>query len=480
MYGQHYVDGAFVPGNGPELRVSDPSDLTHPVGSWRAADQELASRAVEAAARAFTPWQQLPGPTRGQLLFSAAEKLAASRQGVAELASHEMGKPLAEMLGEVDRGVALLRYYAGETTRSLGEVLPSAIGDALLFSQRVPIGPIALITPWNFPVAIPLWKAAPALAFGNTVVLKPAEWSSLTATALAEIFAQAGFPDGVFNVVLGEGAKIGRFLSHHPRIRGISFTGSRAAGMDVAQGALEHAARFQLEMGGKNPAIVLEDADLNIAAERIVSGAMRSAGQKCTATSRVIAVPSILSDLREALLATIKGLKQGPAWDMQSYLGPVVSERQEVGIRGKIAAGIAEGARVLSHPEGEVNLPRGYYISPTLLDQAKPGGTLHQEEIFGPVLALFAAKDATEAIDLANSVPYGLSASLFTRDLDRALYYIKHIEAGLVRVNEESAGVEYQAPFGGVKESSYGGREQGRAAIEFYTESRTVTIRPSR
>jgi acyl-CoA reductase-like NAD-dependent aldehyde dehydrogenase len=290
----------------------------------------------------------------------------------------------------------------------------------------------------------------------------------------------AGFPPGVVNVVLGKGSVIGRALLQDRAVRGVSFTGSRAVGLDVARAAVAIGARFQLEMGGKNPAIVLEDADLETAVNAIVSGGYRSAGQKCTATSRVIAVDAVYDRFVEALTEAVRSLKQGPALDESVYLGPVVTPHEQTRILEKVQEGIRQGGAVLAGPTPRKDLPPGAYVAPTLLAADNPAGILHEEEIFGPVVAVFRARDAEAAVALANAVPYGLSASLFTRDLDRALYYIRHMEAGLVRVNEESAGVEYQAPFGGVKDSSYGPREQGRAAIEFYTETRTITVRPSR
>ncbi len=475
-----YVRGAFLPPSDDRRQVEDPSDTTRVVGQWSPATPAQAAEAAEAAKEAYPAWEAWTAPARGQVLFKAATLLEAERDAVATLASSEMGKPIGEMRGEVDRGVALLRYYAGEGTRAVGEVYPSAMADALLFTRRTGVGPVLLITPWNFPVAIPIWKMAPALVFGNTVVWKPAEWSSLTAVRLVEVLGGAGFPPGVINLVLGPGRTLGAALTRNPAIRAVSFTGSRPAGMSIAAGALETGARFQLEMGGKNPAIVLEDADIDVAVERILSSAMRSAGQKCTATSRVIALPGILPSLREALVERARALKQGPALDASVFLGPVVSATQRESILAKVKGGVAEGGVVLTGSEPPAGMPPGHWVPPVIVDGARPGGVLHTEELFGPVVGLFAADTAEAAVALANQVPYGLSASIFTRDLDRALYFIRHMEAGLVRVNDESAGVEYQAPFGGVKESSWGWREQGRAAIEFYTETHTVTVRPSR
>lgn len=476
-----YINGRWVHGADLEhpKEVYNPSNTEELVGRWNPVDQGQAQQAVAAAAEAFPGWRDKTWVERGQWLQKMADAMAGTRSELGLLASREMGKPLGEMLGEVDRGVALLRYYAGEGTRAMGEVYPSQLPDALLFTERRPLGPVLIITPWNFPVAIPIWKMAPALVFGNTVVFKSAEWASLTAARMLQIFDQVGLPPGVLNLVMGSGSRIGPVLTQSAQIRAISFTGSQAVGSGVAQAAVTHGARFQLELGGKNPAIVLDDADVPTAVERILSGALRSAGQKCTATSRVIATPGVMAALTEALQARIKELRQAPATEQDVFLGPVVSAAQARSIEQRLEAALSQGGRVLCGPKASAHLPPGHYIAPTLVDHAPVGGVLHQEELFGPVIGLFAASDPVQAIKIANDVPYGLSASLFTRDLDLALYYMRHMEAGLVRVNEESAGVEYQAPFGGVKESSMGPREQGRAAIEFYTETRTLTVRPS-
>ena len=474
------IDGTFRKSEGEGLEIRNPSDLTDIVGTWHPASDEDVRQAVSSAQRAFGEWSRRSGAERGQILFRAAEALERGGEATAQVASREMGKPIGEMRGEVARGVALFRYYAGDGTRQIGEVLPSQSADALLYTERRPRGPVLLITPWNFPVAIPIWKLAPALVFGNTVIWKPAESASATAAAVGRILLEAGLPSGVLQIVLGRGSDVGPRLLSSPEIRAVSFTGSRAVGRSVGRAAFEIGAPFQLEMGGKNPAIVLADADLDLASRLITSGALRSAGQKCTATSRVIVEKPVFSRLRDRLMDEMAAVRQGPAVEEDSYLGPVVSLTQKAGILEKIDRGVKGGGRLLLGPDPRNDLPEGAYVAPTLIEKSDPSGVLQEEEIFGPVVALFPAEDTTRALEMANAVPYGLSASLFTRDLDRALSYIKTIEAGLIRVNEESAGVEFQAPFGGVKESSYGPREQGRAAIDFYTETRTITIRPSR
>lgn len=475
-----FIDGTFIRRReGPGEEVRSPSDRSDVVGTWYEAEADDVGRALASAKSAYLGWKGMSAQARGQILFKMADAIEAEGEALARLGSREMGKPIVEMRGEVARAVALFRYYAGEGARALGEVYPSQNPDALLYTERRPLGPVLLITPWNFPVAIPVWKLAPALVFGNPVVWKPAENAVITAAMLAEILSGAGLPPGVLQVVLGHGSTVGPLLLASPEVKAVSFTGSREVGRGVGRAAFEIGARFQLEMGGKNPAIVFEDADLDLASRLITSGALRSAGQKCTATSRVIVVREIFEKMRDRLADEMAAVRQGPALQEDIYLGPVVSARQKAQIMAKIERGAAEGGRLLLGPEPQADLPEGSYVAPTLLEQRDPSGVLQEEEIFGPVVALFPAPSTEAAIEMANGVPYGLSASLFTRDLDRCLNYVKRIESGLIRVNEESAGVEYQAPFGGVKDSSYGPREQGRAAMDFYTETRTITIRPS-
>ncbi|MCL4352365.1 MAG: aldehyde dehydrogenase family protein, partial [Firmicutes bacterium] len=347
------------------------------------------------------------------------------------------------------------------------------------FTPREPLGVVGIITPWNFPLAIPMWKTAPALVYGNTVVLKPAELASLTAYRMWELIASL-FPAGVVNLVLGLGSVAGEALIQHPLIQGVSFTGSTGVGQHIAETAVSRGVKYQLEMGGKNPVIVADDADLDLAVELTVSGAMRSAGQKCTATSRVILMEGIRQEFTDRLVNRVQALQQGDPAQPETYLGPVVSQAQYDKVMGLIDRGRTEGGRVLTGgtPVGGP-LARGYFVPPTVFDGVAAGATIAQEEIFGPVIALIPVKTVDEAIEVANDVRYGLSASVFTRNLKTAMACVEGIEAGLVRVNEETAGVELQAPFGGVKASSSHSREQGRAAIEFYTHTKTVAIRPS-
>jgi aldehyde dehydrogenase (NAD+) len=373
--------------------------------------------------------------------------------------------------------VAILRYFAGECVREIGEVIPAQTAGSLQFTMREPLGVVALITPWNFPVAIPMWKAAPAIAFGNVVVLKPAEAAAHSATLLAESAQAAGIPGGVFNVVLGSGAAIGNALINAPEVKAVSFTGSGKVGAMVAAAAAKRNIRFQTEMGGKNVAIVLPDADIAQAATLTAAGAMRYAGQKCTATSRVVIAKQVQDKFYDALKAQIEKLPLGPVTDPASAVGPVISGAS----RDSIAALLRKvGAR----PMIQIDVPRtddfaaGFYLPPVVYRDVPVDSPLAREELFGPVLASFVAEDLDHAIEIANATEYGLSASLFTKDIRSALTYITRIETGLVRVNGDTTGVDPHAPFGGMKGSSSGSREQGPAAREFYTEIKTVQINP--
>jgi aldehyde dehydrogenase (NAD+) len=477
---QNFIDGRWLnpvaEGYFPDVNPADTSDV---IAQFPDSGVEEIAAAVTSARSALPAWRALTGAQRGGYLYKAAGILERRLDEVAAALTREEGKMLFESKGETNRGVVILRYYAGEGMHGVGEVLPSAMNaNTLVLTTRVPLGVVGLITPWNFPVAIPLWKAAPALAYGNTVVLKPAGLAPLTATLVAECFAEAGLPPGVFNLVQGQGRKVGQALVDHPHVNGISFTGSCDVGKRIAQACSARGAKYQLEMGGKNPVICLEDADLNQAIDLTISGAMRSAGHKCTATSRAIVVESVYQEFTKRLVDKVKALRVGPGTDPESYLGPVVNEGQMQIILDYIQRGKNENAKLLCGGERLKGglYDKGWYVAPTVFADVHAKMTIAQEEIFGPVLAIIPVKNFEEAIKVANEVPFGLSASLFTRNLNRALDYVQQIEAGLIRVNGETAGVEPQAPFGGMKASSSYSREQGQAAKEFFTQVKTVYL----
>jgi acyl-CoA reductase-like NAD-dependent aldehyde dehydrogenase len=444
------------------------------------AGREDAARGAEAAAKAFPAWAATPLPKRGDILRKAADLLEQRLDDVAAALTREEGKTLGESKGEVARGVSLLRYYSGEALQPTGDVYPSASPGTFLYAERVPLGPVALITPWNFPVAIPTWKLAPALVFGNTVVFKPAELTPLTAWHLTDVLDKAGLPPGVLNLVVGKGSQVGQALVESPHIKAISFTGSNTVGSRLAAQCAERGIKFQLEMGGKNPVVVLGDADLDKAVELTIAGAMLSTGQKCTATSRVIVHRDVVNAFRDRLAARAAGLKVGDGMKPDTYMGPLVSEDAEKTVLEYIDVGKAEGARLIA---GGTKLrggdyDGGYFVAPTVFDRVRPDMRIAQEEIFGPVVGVIEARDFDEAVALANDSRFGLSASVVTRDLGLAMRFIREIQAGIVHVNSQTAGAEPQVPFGGFKGSSSGTREQGKAAREFFTQIKTVYLDP--
>ncbi len=480
-----FIGGRAAPSRGdryvPDRNPSDPADV---IADAPAGDPQDAAAAAAAAADALPAWRAAAGPARAEHLQRWAAAVAARQEDLAQAMVREVGKPVAEARGEAARAVAILRYYAGEAVRAVGEVIPAQAGGALQFTLRQPLGVVALITPWNFPAAIPLWKAAPALAFGNTVVLKPSEDAPHTATLLAETAAAAALPPGVFNVVLGDGPSVGEPLLDDPAVAAISFTGSAAVGARVAARAAARNVRYQTEMGGKNVAIVMADADLDLAAALTAGGAMRFAGQKCTATSRVVVARQVLEPFLARLRTQVEALPLGPVTDPAAAVGPLIDDEARQRVRQAVAAATAASARLICGGAGDgapadPRLARGFFFTPVVLAEVPEDAAAARDELFGPVLAAFAADDLEHAIAIANRTPYGLSASLFTRDLGSALAYIRRIEAGLVRVNGDTTGVDPHAPFGGLKGSSSGSREQGSAAREFYTEIKTVQINPA-
>jgi aldehyde dehydrogenase (NAD+) len=456
---------------------SNPSDADDVVALVPGGSADSVNEAIDAAHKAFGPWRSLPGPARAEHLYRWAGVIANRQEELAQVIAREVGKPIVEARGEVNRCVVILRYYAGDAVRSVGDVIPAQAPGALQFSLREPLGVVALVTPWNFPVAIPLWKAAPAIAFGNTVVLKPAAAASLIASKLAETALEAELPPGVFNVILGKGSRVGETLLRNDSVRAVSFTGSTAVGMRVAATAAERNIRFQTEMGGKNVVIVAPDADLDLAARLAAAGAMRYAGQKCTATSRAVVVESVQDEFLERLRREVESLSLGPVTDPKAAVGPLIDLASRERIQEALVGAERQMVTGESLPADEV-FHKGSFFAPTVLRDITPDSPLAQDELFGPVLAVLPASDMETAISHANNTRYGLSASIFTRDLRTAMDYIKNIEVGLVRVNGDTTGVDPHAPFGGVKDSSSGSREQGPAAREFYTEIKTVQINP--
>ncbi|WP_261133499.1 alpha-ketoglutaric semialdehyde dehydrogenase GucD [Bacillus sp. Marseille-Q3570] len=474
----NYVDGEWISTKTNKSEKSyNPANTSEIVGTYQLSCEEDVDKAVEATKQAGRGWKKLTGAQRGEYLYRAANILESRIDEIAETMTKEMGKTFPEAKGETARGVAILRYYAGEGLRSVGDVIPSTDPDALMYTTRVPLGVVGIITPWNFPAAIPIWKTAPALIYGNTVVLKPAQETAVTTTKVMECFHEAGLPNGVVNVVNGRGSVVGQRIIDHPDVNGLTFTGSNVTGKRVAEGAVARGAKFQLEMGGKNPVIIANDANLELAVEGTISGGLRSTGQKCTATSRVIVQSEVYDEFKEKLLEEVEKLKIGDGSEEGTWMGPSVSESQLNTVLSYIQKGKEEGAKLVFGGKRPDGLENGYFVEPTVFEDVDSRMTIGQEEIFGPVLALIKADTLEEAFELANDVKFGLSASIYTENISHILDFVDEIEAGLVRVNAETAGVELQAPFGGMKESSSHSREQGQAAKEFFTSTKTVFIK---
>lgn len=457
-------------------RRLNPSNIDDVITEYTLSSQDDVTDAVQAARRALPDWSRTTPVMRGEYLRKAAGVIRERQESMAAAMSREIGKPVKDAEGEVVVGAELLEFYGSEGLRYGGESLPSANAGVHIFTQRRPVGVAGLITPWNFPVSIPVWKLGPALLCGNTVVWKPALQNPASTMAIIEAFEEAGLPDGVINLVHGDGPDVGQAVVDNPEVAAISFTGSRAVGTEVYRRASSRLARVSCEMGGKNPIIVLADADIDLATDLTIRGAFGFAGQKCTATSRAIADRAVRDDFSDLLIEKASKLVMGDAARDDIDLGPVVDDRQFDRIRAMIEGGLAQGATALCGGT-DVRNTEGYFISPTVFDRVDPSMTVAQEENFGPVLSLFEVEGLEQGLALANQTPYGLSASLCTTDLERAYHFIDEIEAGVIGVNRPTSGAEYQAPFGGVKGSGLGPTEQGLKVLEFYSHWRTVNLK---
>jgi acyl-CoA reductase-like NAD-dependent aldehyde dehydrogenase len=478
---KNFINNEWVDASSEKTITSiNPADKES-VGYVQSSTEEDLNKAVEAAHSAKKEWRKLGQSARGQILFKAANILEENLDEIAETMTREMGKTFPEAKGETARGIAILRYYAGEGMRKEGDVIPSSDKDALMLTKRTPLGVVGAITPWNFPVAIPIWKIAPALVYGNTIVWKPATEGAVTAAKVMECFTKAGFPAGVVNFITGSGSVVGQALIDHPLLNAITFTGSENVGQGVAKSASARGIKYQLEMGGKNPVIVTKDANIDQAVEAVISGGFRSSGQKCTASSRVVVESAVYEEFKQKLVEEAGKITVGNGLQEGIWMGPCASESQFNTVTEYIEKGKQEGAKLVHGGEvltgGEYD--NGFFVTPAIFEEVTTDMAIAQEEIFGPVIALIKAADLEEAIEMANNTKYGLSASIFTSNINSILEFIDEIEVGLVRINAESAGVELQAPFGGMKASSSGSREQGEAAKEFFTAIKTVFIKGS-
>jgi len=470
-----FVGGEWCPGE-KEVPDINPARPATPVAQVSLATGKIAEQAVQAAKDSTASWRNTPAPARGEILRRAADLLQQRTPDIARDLAMEEGKTLPEAAGETTRAVAILRYFAAQTLEPDGETYPSHSAKTFLYAIREPLGTVAAITPWNFPIAIPAWKIAPALAYGNSVVWKPAEIVPLTAIHLVQALADAGLPAGVLNLVLGRGSDVGDTITTHPAVDAITFTGSNKVGRAIQAKAVASGKKVQLELGGKNPAVVLADADLDNAADHVARGAFLSAGQKCTATSRIIVDQRVWDEFRERLREKTKQMTLGDPLDAKTKVGPVSSEQQFDTVRYYLDIARKEKAEFLTGEMPVSDGKQGYYIAPIILAGLSKESALVREEVFGPVAALLPAQSPEEALAIANDTPFGLSASVFTNDLNRAMRFVRGLRAGVVKVNQETAGLEFQVPFGGMGDSSSGSREQGKVARDFFTQWKTVYI----
>jgi acyl-CoA reductase-like NAD-dependent aldehyde dehydrogenase len=475
---QNHIDGRRVSArSGKTFQNRNPADPRELIGVFPLSGADDVDRAVQAARAAFPSWSRVPAPKRGLILYDIGRQLAQHKEEIARLMTREMGKVLEEARGDVQEAVDMALYAAGEGRRLFGETTPSELPSKFCMSVRRPVGVCAIITPWNFPVAVPSWKLFPALLCGNTVVFKPAEDAPATAARLVEIMEEAGVPAGVVNLVHGDG-KTGRALVQHPHIDLVSFTGSCEVGREIAAACGKNLKKHSLELGGKNGQIVLEDADLELAVEGALWGAFGTTGQRCTATSRLILQKSVKPKFMSLFIPAVRKLRVGQGLAPGVHVGPLVNKRQLDRVMSYVRAGVREGAILIAggKPLRSKNLRHGFFFEPTVFDQVKPSMRIAQEEIFGPVVSVIEAGSLDESIRVLNGTCYGLSSSIYTRDINKAFKAIRDLEAGITYINGPTIGAEVHLPFGGVKNTGNGHREAGQTVFDIFTEWKTVYI----
>jgi aldehyde dehydrogenase (NAD+) len=473
---RNFIAGKWVEGD-PVANVN-PSNTEDVVGEFARASVDDAKKAIAAAKAAFPSWSRSGIQQRHDILKKASDEILARREDLGRLLSREEGKTLAEGIGETVRAGQIFDFFAGECLRLSGELLPSVRPGIDVSITREPVGVVGIITPWNFPIAIPAWKLAPALCYGNTVVIKPADLVPGCTWALVDILVRAGLPEGVLNLVMGKGSVVGQVMLDSPDINALTFTGSVDTGRRVAAASIQHMRKFQLEMGGKNPMVVLDDADLKVAVECAVNGAFFSTGQRCTASSRLVVTAGVHDKFVGALTERLRGLVVDDALKAGTHIGPVVDRSQLDQDERYIKIGQDEGGKLVWGGERLNRETPGFYLQPALFTETSPAMRINREEIFGPVASVIRVKDYDEALAVANDTPFGLSAGICTTSLKYASHFKRNAEAGMVMVNLPTAGVDYHVPFGGRKGSSYGPREQGRYAQEFFTLVKTAYTQP--
>ena len=475
---QNFIGGEWVDAVSGETFESRSPATGEAIGLFPKSGPDDVARAVDAAQAAYEDWRLVPAPKRGEILIRFAQILEREKESLTDLMTREMGKVKAEAGGDVQEAIDMTYYMAGEGRRMWGQTTPSELRDKFNMSVRVPVGVVGAITPWNFPIAIPSWKLAPALVCGNTVVLKPAEDTPALAERFVELFAEAGLPAGVVNIVHGYGETAGDALVRHPGVPIVTFTGSRATGVAVTKAAADGLKHVHLELGGKNAIIVLDDADVDLAVEAIVWSAFGTSGQRCTAASRVIAHEKIYDALQSKLVAATERLRLGPGWDDATDIGPVINKAAIEKIHAYTKIGSDEGARLLTGGEiaTDGDLGKGFFYRPTIFGDVDAGMRIAQEEIFGPTTALIKVRDFDEAVRVSNGIRFGLSSSIFTRDVNKAFRAMRDLVAGITYINAGTTGAEVHLPFGGTKDTGNGHREAGQAALDVFTEWKSIYV----
>ena len=474
-----FIDGKWLDStSGRTVPNINPANTNDIIGETQLATRDEARKAVEAAYNAFRDWKRTPAPARGRIIAKAARLMEDSKEELAQILTREEGKTLSEARGELTRAINVVEFCAGESRRMTGETIPSELPANFAYTIKEPHGVVACITPWNFPIAIPAWKIAPALVAGNTVVFKPATITPGTAVRLTEIFNEAGLPPGVLNLVLGSGSEAGDEIVSHPAVRAISFTGSTETGLKLYAQAAPRGVKMQAEMGGKNPVVVLEDCDMALAVESTAQGAFGSTGQRCTATSRAVVIDSIADEFVEKIVSRAKSFRLGAGDDPNIDIGPSVDDHQFNTVLKYIDIGREDGAELKcggKRASGD-GLDNGYFVEPTVFDHVTHEMRIAREEIFGPVLSVLRVKDFDEAMMVANDSEYGLSSSVFTNDANMVYRFVDEIETGMTHINSPTTGGEAHIPFGGVKNTGLGAREQGSTSLDFYTELKVVYV----
>jgi acyl-CoA reductase-like NAD-dependent aldehyde dehydrogenase len=476
---KNFIGGRWVESTSSKtVNNTNPANTDDVIGSNRQATREEARAAVDAAAEAFESWRRTPAPQRGRIVAKAARLMEAAKEDLAQILTREEGKTISESRGELQRSINVAEFCAGESRRMNGETIFSELPSNFVYTIKQPLGVVACVTPWNFPVAIPTWKIAPALVAGNTVVFKPATLTPATAVRIVEIFEEAGIPPGVLNLILGSGSDAGDEIIGHPAVKAVSFTGSNPVGIRLYEQVSRRGAKCQCEMGGKNPVVILEDCDMELAVENTAQGAFGSSGQRCTATSRAVVVDKIADEFVERVAKRAQSMRIGDGMDPQTEMGPSVDENQFNTVLEYLNIGREDGATLVCGGERATGngLGKGYFVKPTVFDHVAPDMRIAREEIFGPVLSVMRVKDFEEAMTVANDTEFGLSSSIFTNDVVRMFRFVDEIETGMTHINSPTTGGEAHIPFGGIKGTGIGEREQGSTALDFYTELKVVYV----